>query len=219
MSFLREYNSTHKAKMDVVLFKYALEHLSKILRIISMPAGSGLLVGISGSGRQSLTKLATEIMTHSFFSPEITKSYGMNEWRDDIKKILRESGGRGKHLVFLFTEGQIKEEGFLPDIDGLLNSGEVPNIFQIDEKQEIMDMVRLAAQGGNRKIDIGPLALLQYFTKRCKEKLHMILCFSPIGSAFRTRLRLYPALVNCCTIDWFEDWPKDALEKVRTSNL
>lgn len=60
-NFLEEYNSTHKTKMDIVLFDYALEHLSKICRILAMPSGSGLLVGISGSGRQSLTRLASEI--------------------------------------------------------------------------------------------------------------------------------------------------------------
>ncbi|KAF5297854.1 hypothetical protein FQA39_LY19240 [Lamprigera yunnana] len=172
---LEEYNATHKNKMDIVLFKYALEHLSRVCRVLSIPSGSALLVGISGSGRQSLTKLATTITGHSFFQPEITKNYGMNEWREDLKRVVKEAGGLGKHTVFLFTEGQIKEEGFLQDIEGLLNSGEVPNLFQIEEKQEVMD---------------------------------------PIGSSFRVRLRLYPSLINCCTLDWFEDWPEDALEKV-----
>lgn len=37
---------------------------------------------------------------------------------------------------------------------------------------------------------------------------------SPIGDAFRNRLRQYPALVNCSTIDWFCEWPKEALLEV-----
>ncbi|XP_022919154.2 dynein axonemal heavy chain 7 [Onthophagus taurus] len=217
MMCLDDYNSTHKTKMDIVLFNYALEHLSKICRILSIPSGCALLVGVSGSGRQSLTKLGTGICQYTFFQPEISKNYGMTEWREDLKKVLKESGGRGKNTTFLFTEGQIKEEGFLSDIDGLLNSGEVPNIFPIDEKQEVMELVRLAAQGGNRNLDISSLAVFSFFIKRCKEKLHIILCFSPIGSSFRVRLRLFPALVNCCTIDWFEDWPEDALEMVAHS--
>ncbi|KAK9875370.1 hypothetical protein WA026_007765 [Henosepilachna vigintioctopunctata] len=213
-NFLDDYNAAHKTKMDVVLFDYALEHLSKICRILSMASGSGLLVGISGSGRQSLTKLASEIFQIKLFQPEITKNYALNEWRDDIKKVLKESGGAGKNCVFLISEGQIKEEYFLQDIDCLLNSGEVPNIYQIDEKQEILDMVRLAAQGGNRNLDISPLTIFFYFTRRCREKLHIILCFSPVGTTFRNRLRLFPSLINCCTIDWFEEWPETALQEV-----
>lgn len=214
---LDEYNSMHKNKMNVVLFRYALEHLSRICRVLAIPCGSALLVGVSGSGRQSLTRLASAITGYTLFQPEITKTYGMNDWRDDLKKIMKEAGGRGKSCIFLFTEDQIKEEAFVQDIDGLLNSGEVPNAYQVDEKQEILEMVRLDAQGGDKKIDISPLAVYSFFTKRTREKLHIMLCFSPIGSKFRNRLRLYPSLINCCTIDWFEYWPEDALELVAES--
>jgi len=40
------------------------------------------------------------------------------------------------------------------------------------------------------------------------------MCFSPIGDALRNRIRNFPALVNCTSIDWFSEWPKDALESV-----
>lgn len=151
---------------------------------------------------------------YALFQPEIGSAYGVNEWREDLKKVLKQSGGTGKDLVFLFTEGQIKEEIFLNDIDSLLNSGEVPNLFSIEEKQEIIEMTRLAAQGGNRNLDISIMSVLGFFVNRCREKLHIMICFSPVGESFRTRLRLYPSLVNCCTIDWFEIWPEDALEQV-----
>ena len=42
--------------------------------------------------------------------------------------------------MFLLTDSQIKEESFLEDIDSLLNSGEVPNLFPPDEKQEVMEV-------------------------------------------------------------------------------
>ncbi|KAK6642963.1 hypothetical protein RUM43_004465 [Polyplax serrata] len=214
MRCMDDYNATHKTKLDIVLFRYALEHLSRICRILAIPSGSGLLVGVGGSGRQSLCKLATTILNYNIFQPEITKNYGSNDWREDLKRVLKEAGGKAKNTTFLFSEGQIKEESFLLDIDALLNSGEVPNLFAIDEKQEILEMVRLAAQGGNRNLDISPLAVFSFFISQCKQKLHVMLCFSPIGASFRNRLRLYPSFVNCCTIDWFVDWPEDALEMI-----
>lgn len=63
-------------------------------------------------------------------------------------------------------------------------------------------------------MDVSALEVFFFFVKRCKERLHIVLCFSPVGSTFRNRLRLYPSLINCCTIDWFEDWPEEALEEV-----
>jgi dynein heavy chain len=50
--------------------------------------------------------------------------------------------------------------------------------------------------------------------QQCRANLHVVLCMSPIGDAFRTRLRQFPSLVNCCTIDWFTAWPSDALQTV-----
>jgi len=58
------------------VYRYALEHLSRICRILSMPCGSGLLIGVGGSGRRSLTQLASAIHGNTFFQPGVCKAYG-----------------------------------------------------------------------------------------------------------------------------------------------
>ncbi|XP_060934159.1 dynein axonemal heavy chain 12-like [Limanda limanda] len=219
VSCLLEYNQTHKNHMDLVIFRYLLEHLSRISRVLKQPGGNALLVGVGGSGRQSITRLAGSMAHMTLFQPEITKNYSMADWRDDLKMLLKNAGLKGQKTVFLLTDTQIKEEAFLEDLDSVLNTGEVPNMFAMDEKQEIIETLRPLAEGGNKKLELSPLALFAFFVSRCKENLHIIVAFSPIGDAFRTRLRQFPSLINCCTIDWFQPWPEEALERVANSFL
>ncbi|CAL9702663.1 unnamed protein product [Knipowitschia caucasica] len=216
-SCLLEYNQINKSRMDLVIFRYVLEHLSRISRVLKQPGGNALLVGVGGSGRQSITRLAAFMAHMTMFQPEISKSYGMTEWRDDLKMLMKSAGVKGQKTVFLLTDAQIKDEAFLEDVDSVLNTGEVPNLFAVDEKQEIMEAIRPIAQAGNKNVELSPLTLFAFFIARCRENLHIVVAFSPIGNAFRNRLRQFPSLINCCTIDWFQPWPEEALERVAIS--
>lgn len=82
-------------------------------------------MGIGGSGRQSLTRLASHIADYDVFQVEVTQQYGVQTWHEDVKGILKRVTATELHSTFLFTDTQIKEESFLEDISNMLNSGEV----------------------------------------------------------------------------------------------
>ncbi|KAJ8968034.1 hypothetical protein NQ317_017171 [Molorchus minor] len=94
---------------------------------------------------------------YGMFEIELTKTYGIPDWRDDLRKLLLRAG---------------------------------------------------------QEVELTPLALYNYFIERVRSNLHVALCMSPIGDSFRVRCRMFPSLINCCTIDWFQNWPDDALERV-----
>jgi len=75
--FLEEYNGTVKIQMNLVMFLDACDHVSRITRIIRQPLGNALLLGVGGSGRQSLSRLSTFLANYRLFQIEVIKGYGM----------------------------------------------------------------------------------------------------------------------------------------------
>jgi len=207
------YNADHNDKLDLVLFPQCLQHITRICRILRQPRGNALLVGVGGSGKQTLTKLASYISECNFATPEAKKKYEIKDFRENIKKAMMPAGIQGERYVFLINDNQITREAFLEDVNNLLNSGEIPNVWEPEDKEEIQNSLR------DQAMKAGVENVNNYFVARMRDYLHIVLCLSPVGESFRKRIRMFPSLVNCCTIDWVDSWPEEALLSVSSRFL
>ncbi|KAG3108336.1 Dynein heavy chain 6, axonemal [Phytophthora idaei] len=133
--------------------------------------------------------------------------------------------------VFLLDDSQLTSDFFLEDINTILNGGDIPKLFTTEEMERIISDVRVLLERsisdakslnggqyqGGIKSEFGEFTRKDsedYFHMMVRNSLHFVICMNPLGEAFRARVRQFPALINCTTIDYFDEWPKSALEYV-----
>ena len=208
---LEQYNQKKK-KMNLVFFDDALEHLTRIHRTIRLEQGNCLLVGVGGSGKQSLTRLAAFTAGFDVFEITLTRGYDEVAFREDLKTLYGRLGQENKRVVFLFTDAHVADEGFLELINNMLTAGMVPGLLEQADRDAAVNSVRDECE--RLGLPNTPEALWAYYVSKCRNNLHVVLAMSPVGETLRTRCRNFPGMVNNTVIDWFEPWPEQALQSV-----
>ncbi|XP_066093696.1 dynein axonemal heavy chain 17 isoform X2 [Saccopteryx bilineata] len=211
VDILDSYNEVN-AVMNLVLFEDAVAHICRINRILESPRGNALLVGVGGSGKQSLSRLAAYISALDVFQITLKKGYGIPDLKVDLSTQYIKSAVKNIPSVFLMTDSQVAEEQFLVLINDLLASGEIPGLFTDEELENIISSMRPQVKSMGMT-DTREMCW-KFFIEKVRRQLKVILCFSPVGSVLRVRARKFPAVVNCTAIDWFHEWPEDALVSV-----
>jgi len=147
----------------------------------------------------------------------ITKNFQEKDLLEEIKNVFDLTGHQGKHVTFIMTDAEIKKESFLEYINMVLSSGEIPGVVPKDEKEVWLGNITNQYIKEKKNNEPSQQQLWEYFVDRVRDKLHIMLCFSPVGNKFRERAQKFPALFNECTIDWFLPWPEEALVSVAES--
>ncbi|KAM3930843.1 dynein axonemal heavy chain 14 [Leptodactylus fuscus] len=201
--------SSASTRDTCVFFMEAVQHITRAARVFRQPGGHMMMVGLDGTGKVNSTALACYISNCKLFRLSVTQGYSHTEFREDLKKVYKESGLLGHSVVLLIRGSDIIQDSFLEDITCILNSGDVPDLFDKEELDGLL--VELKAEAAEANMSDSPQAMLSFFLKRVRCNLHLVLALSPAGQTFREYCRTHPSLVNCCTIDWYDGWPQDAL--------
>ena len=210
--FVSIYNSKNKTTpMDVVFFDYFVTHILRVCRVLRMPHGHMVLIGHGGSGKQTVCQLASFIMTGQsdrYMTFNAPRDFRLFEFKKVIKDIIKKSNYFP--VVLLLNDNNVGHNFILENINNFLSNGEIPGLLETE----------YAIPMGS--LQPSPDLTYDLFVENTKTNLHIVFCTSPVGENLRIRMRKFPALINCCILDWFMPWPLKALEsccKKSFSNL
>ncbi|GAB1605440.1 dynein axonemal heavy chain 6 isoform X2 [Argonauta hians] len=149
--YLEEFNiQASKDMMKLVFFTDAIQNITRIARILRQQRGNGLMVGVGGTGKQSLTRLASHICGYKCFQIQVTQGYDYAAFREDLIKVYDMVATKSESTVFLLNDTQIVEEAMLEDINNILNTGEVPNLLAPEDIEKLI----IACQPGAKEAGI-----------------------------------------------------------------
>ncbi|MCQ2815633.1 MAG: AAA family ATPase [archaeon] len=223
----KEQYNEEKGDLPLVLFDDAIQDICRISRIISNSCSNALLVGVGGSGKQSLSRLAAFMKEMEFAMPNLTGTdYNEEEFVTDIRKVMEKAVLKQGEVpyAFLVNDNHIISETFLVYINTFLSSYWIEEMFKDPKELESLMAKNLhtgAAEYGFTKssADTTPEALKDYLIFRVKRSVHFIICMSPVGETLRVRARKFPSILSGTSIDWFHDWPDKALIAVSSNDI
>ncbi|XP_026551198.1 dynein heavy chain 14, axonemal [Pseudonaja textilis] len=172
-------------------------------------------IGWNGNGKATCASLASYISECSIYRLSTSYNYTFAHFQEDIKKVYKQAGAEGKRTILLITDSDIIQESFVEVLSCILKSGQVPHLFEKDELNNIIESLTSISEMAkeSNKLD----DMYSFFLQRVRHNLHIVLTINPTGLVFRQYLQIYPAIVNCCTVDWYENWPEEALCHVAKS--
>ena len=109
---------------------------------MELPRGHALLVGVGGSGKQSLARLAASVAGYDVIQLQTRAGYGLADLKADLSALCLKAGLKKLPTVLLVTDAQIIDETFLGPINDFLVAGEIPGLFSEDEIDSVVTSVR-----------------------------------------------------------------------------
>ena len=205
----------YEEELDVplVVFDQVLDHVLRIDRVLRQPMGHCLLVGDSGAGKTVLSKFVSWMNGLQIFQIKAHSRYGIDDFNEDLRGVMRRVGVDGEKICFIFDEGNVLGSGFLEAMNALLASGEVPGLFDGDEYTSLMSACRDSAARDGVIVD-SEEELWRRFTAVVQRNLHVVFTMNPSGGEWKNRSTTSPALFNRCVVDWFGSWSAKAMAEV-----
>lgn len=200
----------------LILYDDLLDHVLRIDRVLRQPQGHLILIGVSGSGKATLSRFVAWMNGIKVVQLKTTRKYSQEEFDADLRHVLKRAGTNGEKICFVLDESNILESAFLERMNTLLANGEVPGLFEGDDYTTLMTACKEGALRQGFNLDSQD-ELYKWFTGEIVRNLHVIFTMNPPDSDLSSHSVASPALFNRCVLNWMGDWSDHTLLQVASS--
>lgn len=206
----------YEEELDVplVIFDDVLEHVLRIDNVLRHPMGHLLLVGESGVGKTVLSRFVSWMNGLQVFQIKANNRYTLEQFDEDLRALFKRVGVDGEKICFIFDESNALSSSFLEKMNALLASGEIPGLFEGDDRSQLMTLLRDSISQKDEVMMDSHDELWRRFVRTIQRNLHVIFTMNPASADFSNRCTASPALFNRCVVDWFGTWSQTALIQV-----
>ena len=196
---------------NLVFFKENCVQVTKVMRALLQVSRHTCLVGVTGCGRRTLTRLAAMIHEFEFFSLQSSDSYTATCFHTDLVQLF-DTASEEQDVVLFLTDAQLNTEGIAEDVRYLVEAGELPYLISQEERTQKVATMRAEASDADEMPQTDEERWVTYWGK-VRRHLRLVLSLTP-SSKLLTVFHSFPSLVECGTLVWFDAWPRDALQLV-----
>ena len=149
-----------------------------------------------------------------FFSPSISREYGMKEFKRDLKVVLSKAGVEAVRTCLYIEDHHLLKDEFLEFLNSLISAGEIPGLYSPEELEPLLAQLKdeMSSQYEYR-------TTFEFFVSRVKKNLSIVLSLDYTHPKFIQNCASNPALFSKCNIIWCEGWSKDSLLAVAKNEL
>ena len=201
----------------IVLFREAVADIVRISRVLQITGGHGLLVGVGGSGKRSLTRMASKYARVLLREIKNDSPHDTSEFSETLKSLCKDAGVKGISSAVLITEPLLASSYVMHVINSMVSGVGMGGLFAKSERDEISQSVKLAVRRSG-EMDTAENCWA-HFNSEVTRNIHIMCTVSPASRIFRQQFTRYPALLRNTTRIHVLPWKTDALQSVAVSLL
>ena len=197
----------------MVIHESMVDHILRIDRALKQVQGHMMLIGASRTGKTILTRFIEWLNGLKIVQPKIHRHSNLSDFDMILKKAISDCSLKESRTCLIIDESNILETAFLERMNTLLANADIPDLFQGEEYDKLLNNLRNKTRSLGLLLDTEQ-ELYDWFVGEIAKNLHVVFTICDPTNNKSSAMISSPALFNRCIINWMGDWDTQTMSQV-----